>query len=122
MTWTARHSRIALGVWAVAAVVADVFLATNARRGDTWSEVLRSWGRAQAFVPYCLAAIGGHLWSPWAGSPVPWSYGHRFVFVLGVGIVLALASALVRRRSGRNPIPPWLATGTGFVIGAAFWI
>ena len=123
MSWTPRHSRIVVGVWAVASIVADVFLSANAMRGDTWTEVLRTWGRAQSFVPYALAAVLGHVASPWVGaSPIPLGFGARFAIVIGVGSVLALVSWMGRRASGANLIPPWAAAATGLCMGGVFWV
>ena len=123
MSWSPRTSRIVVGVWAVTAIVADVFLSANAIRGDTWTEVLRAWGRAQSFVPYALAAVLGHMTSWWVGeSPIPLEFGARFAIVIGVGSVLALVSWMGRRASGENLIPPWAAAATGLCMGGVFWV
>lgn len=111
---------IIIGVTFIVGIIGlDIWWAVDDRPGNTWSEIIRVWGRATPLVPWACGVLSGHFFHPVDGlAPLfgqPTSVAVLIWLTWGVGVAgLALSG------SG-HPVPPWAAFLPAMVVGAALW-
>ncbi|MCG8433991.1 MAG: hypothetical protein MJA83_08170 [Gammaproteobacteria bacterium] len=59
-----RKAEAILATVLVTMTVTDVILATDDIRGNTWSEIIRTWSSHTVLVPWIAGVLAGHLFHP----------------------------------------------------------
>jgi hypothetical protein len=99
----------------------DLYLAFDALKGNTWSEILRTWSKQTSVIPWVYGAIGGHLFHPFIDDPKVFFQQPRGIFILlGITILLAVTEA-VGSKFFPLPPPPWAVVMPAFLAGALLW-
>lgn len=97
----------------------DVYLAVDGVKGNTWSEILRSWGQSNGLAAWIWCGLAGHYWH-WMekSKPVIKQPGNIALLVWLTILVYIVTTAATR--SG-IPIPSWSIAPIAFVVWALLW-
>lgn len=100
----------------------DVYLATDKIKGNTWSEVIRSWGTLTLVVPWLWGILGGHFFHPFMVkvNPVIQKPGN-FALLIWLSCVITMLG-FAMSRADVSTIPFMLvALALGIVAGVFLW-
>ncbi len=100
-----------------ALLVIDIYLATDSVRGNTWSELLRTWGKYTPFVPWVWAVLLGHWFNP--GNKAVFGQPTSVVILVWMTYILVISGLVLFKV--QYPIPPWTVILPGIVAGMLLW-
>ena len=96
----------------------DVYLAADKVPGNTWSEILRQWGKSTPFIAWFWSVMLGHWFHPESVKPILGQPG-------SVALLIWLTSLLVVWGLGLSragyPIPSWTVIVPGILAGVFLW-
>jgi hypothetical protein len=96
----------------------DIYLASNGVRGDTWSELLRTWGKATPLIPWAWSVLLGHWFHP-DFTRTLFAQPTSVAFLLWFTVVLGIAG--VAANTVGTPIPAWTVIIPGIIAGVFLW-
>ena len=97
----------------------DIYLAVDGLKGNTWSEILRSWGRSNALAPWIWCGLAGHYWHWMEKSrPIIKNPGNIVTLVWLTLLVFIISTAATR---AGLPVPAWVIAPIAFVVWGFLW-
>lgn len=99
-------------------IIWDIFLAADKTDGNTWSEVLRHWGKLTLLVPWCWGGLGGHFFH-WLSKPKPIiDRPGNVILLVWLSVLVAMISVIFHRFGFEQSF--WLYVF--FVLGSLTWM
>jgi hypothetical protein len=97
----------------------DFYLAFDGMKGNTWSEILRSWGAKNALTPWIWCGLAGHFFH-WSKQSRPILHPPSNIALLVWLTALVFVVSVAMTRAGM-PIPSWVVAPVAFVAWAILW-
>ncbi len=111
---------ILIGLALVAIVIGiDVYLALDSVKNNTWSEIIREYGKKRLIIPWVLGGLGGHFFHLESIPKLPIEFpGNISILVFISLLVLGLGGILPRYSLY---IPPAITFFVGFIVWSLLW-
>lgn len=122
--FTVQAVKLICAIGAVALIFLDVLLLDDGIAGNTWSELMRTYGRAQWVLPWLCGVLIGHLFhqadeaQPAGNLTAPEAYNAMFWLTV---IVLIIGSALSVSGGAVPEVAMTLVAALGCAAGYALW-
>ena len=113
---------IGMTILIAAAVIYDIVLTTDKIEGNTFSELLREYGKKSPIFPWTLSFLAGRWFHPGDKlkpilNNLPDAYTVVLVAVLTA--VVVVIGVLYKRYCGAESwIPPWIIVAAGLILGS----
>jgi hypothetical protein len=116
--WSILASKITVGILVFIIIMADVFLATNKLKGDTWSEIIRHWALYIPAIPFSF----GYLMTHWFGlNPRGPFFGQPSSAILLAWLTIAISMIGFACHKLGISIHPLIMLSLGGVAGYFLW-
>jgi hypothetical protein len=111
-------SALILGLCLLACIIGlDVWLALDSTKGNTWSEIIRTWSRKTLLLPWAWGVLAGH-WFHWFDARIMERPG-SIVLLLWTTIAIGIVSTIPAINGSYSALLATLVMG--FLSGAFFW-
>jgi hypothetical protein len=111
---------LVIGAALVAAFIGvDIYLAADSVKGNTWSEIIRTWAKYTPVIPWFLGVLMGHFFHPIDNFRAVLGQPSSIALLVWLTAVVGIVG-LGMMKAG-HPIPGWSILVPAFAAGWLLW-
>ena len=97
----------------------DIYLATDAIKGNTWSELLRAWSLKTPLGPWAIGVLSGHFFHPTNGFQAVLGQPSSIALLVWLTALVGMVGFWTLKAG--LPIAGWVIILPAFIAGWLLW-